>query len=167
MEKKRPRIKKTTVAGGIVAIGIVIGALLSGLIPGFGSGSGIGDGTQVGVNTTNKSTDIIEPDENTEITTATADTLMPKENQALVVVIKDKDYFVRRLTDGKDEVVPSDLEKIVEISKNTKGNEDGIRVIILRDETARYLTWTTLKDELTKAGLSADSIELSRFSSKD
>jgi len=160
MEHKRFRVRKRTIVGGLVAAGIVIGALMSGLLPGFGSGSGIGDGTQVAISATSSSS-VVPPDDNTDI--ISAPDRMPKEARVLVVVIKEESYFVRTVVDGNEKIEPADLDRIVELAKATSGNKDGIRVNILRDESARFLTWKTLQEELAKAGLPSDSVELSRL----
>jgi hypothetical protein len=59
--------------------------------------------------------------------------------------------------------VPADLPRIVKLAQNTVGNDDGIRVVILLEPSARILTWKTLEEELARAGVLSESIEVERL----
>ena len=106
-------------------------------------------------------TDHVDPiDEKTEIVSTQA---TPSDSDVLEVVVKGESYSIRTVVDGTKKLEPADLRRIVKLAKETDGNDDGIRVVILRDPSALFLTWKTLEDELTKAGLLSDAIELSRL----
>lgn len=152
--------RKRTIVGGLVVVGIVIGAFLSGMLPGFGTGSGDGDGSKVSVSTSHPISSTLPIDERTEIVSSET---LPTDPDVLEVVVKDESYSIRTVVAGTEKLEPAELRRIVKLAKETDGNDDGIRVVILRDKSALFLTWKTLEEELTKAGLPPDSVEVSRL----
>jgi len=151
-------LKKRTIAGGLLVVGAMLGTFMSGLLPGFGSGSGVGaEGPG------NDSTDAISRDALTEPA--------PVENPAVAKVetaprptvleirVDNHDYFV---ADNSSEtgVRQVDVDEAVKLAQATTGNDDGIRVRIVRSRSARLTAWTTLHDSLIKAELSMDSIRM-------
>ena len=153
-------IKKRTIAGGLLLVGAVLGAFMSGLLPGFGSGSGIrvqGAG-----------------DDSTRASQSATDETPREPAQAevpAVVDVKSPPPVVLEIRiDNHDFIVPDgstatgvrtvDLDEAVELAQLTTGNDNGIRVRILRTGSARLTAWTTLHDSLVKSGLSLDSIQM-------
>ena len=153
-------IKKRTIAGGLLLAGAVLGAFMSGLLPGFGSGNGIrvqGAG-----------------DDSTRASQSATDETPREPAQAevpAVVDVKSPPPVVLEIRiDNRDYIVPDDstatgvrtvdLDEAVELAQLTTGNDDGIRVRILRTRSARLTAWTTLHDSLVKSGLSVDSIRM-------
>jgi hypothetical protein len=155
--------KKRTVVGGLVAVGIVIGAWLSGLFPGFGSGSGDGEDGNAPVMTSQPILSMAVPvDRRT-------DEIVPPEPPAIIpnvleIVVRDESYWIRTVVNRTERLlVPANLPRIVKLAQNTVGNDDGIRVVILLEPSALFLTWKTLEKELTRAGVLSESIEVERL----
>lgn len=151
-------VKKRTIAGGLIIVGAVLGTFMSGLLPGFGSGSGVG--AQIPSNDTviNISDSVPqEPASISEPSVADAEGTTPPD--VLEIRIENRDYFV---PDGASPtgVRKVDLDDVVKLAEATTGNNDGIRVRILRSSSARLTAWITLHDSLQKAGLSQDSIRM-------
>ncbi len=144
------KVRKRTIAGSILVVGVLIGSFLSGLIPGFGIGGREGDGR--GDET------LASLDTSTEILPTAAATGVSKD--VLDVRVEDRRYSLRRVVDGKDVYEPATLDQIIELARETKGNDQGIRVRINRRPSARVVAWMTLQQELIKAGLSEHSVQL-------
>lgn len=155
---------KRKVAGGLVILGIVIATFFKGLFPGFGSGSG--DGEDSGP-TLVASTDSSQPPATTPLAeeqpaqpedTPEADEPAPETKAALEtldVLIDGHDYLVSVRGKGYT-VVP--LPAIMNVAKETSGNEDGIRVRILRKNSARVVAWSRLFEELEEVGIANDKV---------
>jgi hypothetical protein len=152
--------RKRTVVGGLLAVGMVLGAWLSGLLPGFGLGSGDQKNAVVSVSSSNHVLPPVSVDETIKAVSAESFIV---DAEVLEVVVREESYLIRLTADGSERRVPADLGRIVELAQATTGNKDGIRVVILREPSARFLTWKTLEKELAGVGLAADSIELSRI----
>jgi hypothetical protein len=153
-------LKKRTIAGGLLLVGAVLGTFMSGLLPGFGSGTGIraqsagDDSTRAGQNLPDEKPQESAPVETSPITDAKVNTPV-----VLEIRIDNHDYIVP--DDGSATGVRTvDLDEVVKLAQATTGNDDGIRVRILRTGSARLTAWTTLHDSLVKAGLSLDSIRM-------
>lgn len=153
-------IKKRTIAGGLLLVGAVLGTFMSGLLPGFGSGSGIrAQGAGEDSARANRET----PDERSQEPAS-------EEVPAVVDVKSPPPVVLEIRIDNHEYIVPDDgtatgvrivgLDEVVELAQATTGNDDGIRVRILRTGSARLTAWTTLHDSLVKAGLSLDSIRM-------
>lgn len=151
-------VKKRTIAGGLLLVGAVLGTFMSGLLPGFGSGNGIGAQTS-GSNSATPATDEVpqEPAPVQGPTVAKVESAPPPA--VLDIRIANHDYYVAD-DESATGVRQVDLDEAVELAKATTGNDDGIRVRILRSESARLTAWTTLHDSLVKADLSLDSIRM-------
>jgi hypothetical protein len=152
-------IKKRTIAGGLLLVGAVLGTFMSGLIPGFGSGSGIraqsaGDATRASQNVPDE-----KPLENAPAEVQAVAEVKVAPPVVLEIRIDNHDYIVSD-DDTATGVRKVDLDEVVKLAQATIGNDDGIRVRILRTGSARLTAWTTLHDSLVKAGLSLDSIRM-------
>lgn len=151
-------VKKRTIAGGLLVIGAVFGAFMSGLLPGFGSGSGIG------VQTAGSDSISILPNDARHETTPVDDPVDAEMETSvppavLEIRIDDHDYFVHDDSSATG-VRKVGLDEAVKLAQVTTGNDDGIRVRILRSQSARLSAWTTLHDSLMRAELSLDSIRM-------
>ena len=151
-------IKTRTIAGGLLVIGAVIGAFMSGLLPGFGSGSGIGvqsvggDASATAPNDVpQKPAPVDEP--------VIAKVKMAASPAVLEIRIDNHDYLVPD-DHSATGVRKVDLDEAVKLAQVTTGNDDGIRVRIVRSHSARLTAWATLHDALAKAGMSQDSIRM-------
>jgi len=151
-------VKKRTVVGGLLVVGAVLGTFMSGLLPGFGSGSGVGaqspgnDSTSIVPNGANS-----EPAAVDEPVVARIETSAP--SAVLEIRIDNHDYFVAD-NSSVTGVRNVDLDEAVKLAQATTGNDDGIRVRIVRSRSARLTAWTTLHDSLVRADLSLDSIRM-------
>lgn len=153
------RPKTRTIAGGLVIAGAVLGTFMSGLFPGFGSGNGIG--AQVGetdASSASPETSSNEPPKETVPVEQPAS--RPVESAPPVILevrIDNHDYLV---PDGNGGFRQTELDEIVRLARTTTGNDDGIRVRIVRTRSARFAAWSALYDSLEEAGLSRDSIRM-------
>ncbi|MFT4559172.1 MAG: hypothetical protein ACI8P0_000947 [Planctomycetaceae bacterium] len=151
-------VKKRTVVGGLLVVGAVLGTFMSGLLPGFGSGSGVGAQGPV-----NDSPNAVSRDALTEPAPVENPVVAKVETAprpaVLEIRVDNHDYFV---ADNSSEtgVRQVDLDEAVELAQAATGNDDGIRVRIVRSRSARLTAWTTLHDSLIKAELSMDSIRM-------
>ncbi|MDA0281976.1 MAG: hypothetical protein O3B86_01360 [Planctomycetota bacterium] len=142
-------LKKRTIAGGLIIIGAVLGTFMSGLLPGFGSGS---------------PALFQEPASNEPATSrvassqpaAIADLVTPVV--VLEVRIENHNYLVPDHSAAGYRQV--NLDELVKLAQSTTGNDDGIRVRIVRTKSARLVSWSTLYDALEKSGLPRDSIRM-------
>lgn len=152
-------LKKRTIAGGLIIIGAVLGTFMSGLLPGFGSGSGTGtlvSGSSPAL--------FQEPASNEPATSrvasaqpaAIADPVTPVV--VLEVRIENHNYLVPDHSAAGYRQV--NLDELVKLAQSTTGNDDGIRVRIVRTKSARLVSWSTLYDALEKSGLPRDSIRM-------
>lgn len=159
------RLKTRTIAGGLVVVGIVAGSFLSGLVPGFGSGSGSGLQTSL---STDNGEQPAEPPSPAPVDQPESPEQEPVEQpvekapmpEVLVVRVDGHEYLIP--ADNKGGVRKAELAEVVKLAQDTPGNEDGIRVRILRHSSARLVAWSTLYDSLEQAGLKRDAITMPR-----
>jgi hypothetical protein len=155
------RLKTRTIAGGLVVVGAVIGTMMSGLLPGLGPGSGVG--VQVSASGDPNSSSPDTPDEPQpepvpvdEPPATTVEVAAPPS--VLEVRVDQHDYLIP--DDSDDGFRQAQLTDIVKLAQSTTGNDDGIRVRIMRTKSARLVAWSTLHDALAKSGLARDSIRM-------
>ena len=154
--------RKRTIVGALLAVGIAIGVWLSGMLPNLGLGSGDGDESKASVVSTRPiSSPVPVPVDERRKTVSSPS--VPTDPDVLEVVVNDEIYSIRTVVGETETLEPADLQQIVELAKQAAGNNEGVRVVILRDPSALFLTWKTLEKELAQAGLRSDSIELSRL----
>lgn len=163
MNRIRVLPRKRTIVTGILAVGIAIGAWLSGLLPGLGLGSGDDRDATVSVDTSNQ---VQSPQPVDETIKAVSTQAYIADPEVLEVVIRDESYLVRVIHNGTESQVPVNLQRIIELAQTATGNQDGIRVVVLREPSARFLTWKSLENELVAAGIPADSVDMARVRSE-
>lgn len=151
-------VKKRTVVGGLLVVGAVLGTFMSGLLPGFGSGSGVG-AQSPGGNAAQTAPDSAQPEPAPVEEPVVAKIETSAHAPVLEIRIDNHDYFV---ADNSTEtgVRKIDLDEAVKLAQATTGNDDGIRVRILRSRSARLSAWMTLHDSLVDAKLALDSITM-------
>lgn len=151
--------KRAPVLGGIAVLAIVLTTFFTGIIPGFGSGSGQGDGTTPTVqaetgDATRQPVAVETPD------TPPAEKPMPPRPVAapieVVQIVVEGDEFGLRRSDGVYRV--ASISRIVKDAQAATGNEDGIKVRILRKKNAKYVAWSMLANELEKSGIKSSEI---------
>ena len=160
------RLKTRTIAGGLVVAGLVAGTFLSGLMPGFGVGGG--NGTQVSSSTGDSASPVeTTPAERTDAAVETPVSQKPVEPDS--IASSEPPAVLEIRIDGHEYLVPSgadaafrkaELAEILELAKTTTGNDDGIRVRIVRHKSARVVAWSTLYEELERSGFKRDSIRM-------
>ncbi|NQV27394.1 MAG: hypothetical protein HQ518_23850 [Rhodopirellula sp.] len=157
------RPKTRTIAGGLVIVGVVLGSFMSGLLPGFGSGSGVGAQISVSGDATSASKPKSDEEMPSEPAAMEKPAIASVEPAAPPTVLETRvdnhDYLVPDNSDASG-VRKVDLDEVVKLAQATTGNDDGIRVRIIRSPSARLTAWITLHDALAKAGLAPDSIRM-------
>ncbi len=172
-------MQKRKIVGGLVAAGAVLGVLISGWLPKFG-GSGTGNGTgsgTVAAITKDKGdptkaapqTDLTKANPTAKPTTPSAESnsaasrtttlKAPPKMPVLEVYIKGHSFQIKD-PGGSGENVYIKMEDILKVAKLTTGNEDGVRVRILRYRSAKYMAWAQLTEELGKIGIATDAIRM-------
>lgn len=90
--------------------------------------------------------------------TLTIDEQVATGQRTLGILIDERDYLLR--IPGTPQAVfrPSTLERLVELAQRVAGDTNGIRVTILRRETARTTAEQELKAALAASGIGADAV---------
>ncbi len=164
--------RKRTVLGGTLAVGLVAGIWLSGRLPQMGSGFGLGSGgdgvlgqTETKPIAAQTDEEVVKSDSNNE--SAEHDP-KPKRTDAepldevLTILVEDRHYAVWRKTRKGNGYFPAELDELVQLALAAAANEDGLRVRVLRSESARVSAWQKLQSELVQAGVPAEAIVLTK-----
>lgn len=181
-------IKKRKIAVGLVAAGAVLGMFLSGRFPGFpGSASSVqslektgqktaksgGAGTsetatsgnaaltkQGNSTTANQTTTATTAAQSGSASATTKKTAKPAGPPPEKLVVRVDDYNYQLADASGSAFRDATLRDILSLAKRTTGDDDGLRVRILRRKSARYTAWARLYAELESAGLPSDSISM-------
>jgi len=161
------RVSRAGIGGGALLIGLALYLLFRGFGPGgtgsSGSGTGPGESQPALVTTQaepstqqNGKTSLALPD-------PTEGGLADDEKKALAgnvltVLIDERDYLIELPAEPESLFRPTTLPRIIELAKLTKGDSNGIRVRILRRETARALSEQELLNELLRIGIRKDHV---------
>jgi hypothetical protein len=151
--------KRAPVLGGIAILAIVLTTFFNGGIPGFGTGSGQGDGTTQAVQSEADDGAVQPVNSDTPTSEETTKPVPPKPAAApaeVVQIVVEGDEFRLMRSDGTYRVAP--ISRIVKDALSATGNEDGIKVRILRKKNAKVVAWSTLENELEKSGIKASEI---------
>ena len=153
--KKKSNAPKrlATYGGGALVIGLLLGLMLD--LPGFGTSQ---DGEDPMATVTG-----VQNNQLVEAKSAAddmhADDTAPVEDTSVVTVrIDDRIYGVRTINDGEEVFWPTALDEVVQQVKAVSGNQDGVRVRVLRKSTARAAAEQALKKALDAAGVNDDQI---------
>lgn len=164
MAKLMPR--KRTILGSVLAIGLIAGVWLGDKLPKFGSGFGLGSGGDSIIGKPNLSDSTVHAGEQKSESEAhgpkpirTDDA--PSDN-VLTILVEDRHYAVWRKTRKGNGYFPEELDKLIELAQAASPDNDGVRVRIIRSESARLTAWQRLQSELVKANIPADSILLTK-----
>lgn len=145
-----------TIAGTVVVLALALAGILKGLFPNFGgggNGDGPGDGPRPQADAPEEPAVDPAPD------VAPPDRVPP---QVLNVLVEDRHYAVRRTAGGREIWNRVELDRVVALAEQTPGNADGVRVRIVRDESARASAEIELHERLLEAGLPKESIVTER-----
>ena len=152
-------MRKRAFAGITVVLGVVIATLLNGGLPGFGTRNGNADEdgstAEVFASTEPESPAEAPPAQPEEEPKAEEKSENKPDIKVLDILVDGHDYQISLRGKG---YTTFPLARIVETAKVTSGNEDGIRVRILRRDSARVVAWSRLYEALEDAGISKDAI---------
>lgn len=164
--------RKRTVIGGTLAVGLIAGIWLSGKLPHLGSGFGLGTGGDGVLGQPNTSNVVILAEEGVSKPGSINDSAehgrKPKRTDAeplddvLTILVEDRSYAVWRKTQKGNGYFPAELDELIPLALNATPNDDGLRVRILRSESARVTAWQKLQSDLVQAGVPADAIVLTK-----
>lgn len=161
------RVVRTTsragLGGGAILIGLALYLLFKGMGPGGigSSGSGIGPEPEESL-ITSKGTDtpsekaIVAPDQIRG--GLTDDEKKSLSGDVLTILIDEKNFLLELPGDVDPVYRKTSLPRVIELARLARGDSNGIRVRILRRESARASAEFDLIDGLHKEGVSKDSI---------
>jgi hypothetical protein len=146
--KKRGGTSRRVAVGGgaILILGIIMGMFMD--LPGLGSGTIASKGKRTTATTAPPET--ISPDTEADDSPPTVD--------LITVLIDDRSYSLVKKVGEETVFSPVELSSIVDQATKVSGNEDGIRVRILRRESARYMAETDLRKALADAGIENEAV---------
>lgn len=164
--------RKRTILGGTLAIGLIAGIWLSDKLPHMGSGFGLGSGgdgilgktdvrnvsAQAGDGSTKSDTAKDADEQSSKPKRTDAEPL----DDVLTILVEDRHYAVWRKTRKGNGYFPAELDELVQLALAAKPSDDGLRVRILRSESARVTAWQKLQSELVQAGIPAETIVLTK-----
>lgn len=165
--------RKRTIVGGVLAVGLIVGIWLSGKLPHLGSGLGLGSGGDalfLGADTGEvavPSSDRRLPadsDRSADSSVTKGGHLQadPPLDDVLTILVDGRHYAVWRSSPNANGYFPAELDELVQLALEAKPNEEGLRVRILRSESARVTAWQKLQTELVQAGVPAEAIVLTK-----
>ncbi len=91
----------------------------------------------------------------------TADEQRIAAAQVLTVLITEHDYMIQMPSDSELIYRPVELDRLVEMAAETQGDSNGIRVRILRRDSARASAEEQLKLDLSRRGIGSDAVHMS------
>ena len=156
--------KKATIGGGIIVAAMFIGAMLSDWLKLGDFGLGGRGGQAVLPLRPGQDEDSPPHDEHRQVSTDAPDERTARSDpplqpgDVLNVVIDGRDYAVRQVIDGEERLHPMSLPEIVELAQAAPGNNEGIRVRVLRRESSRPTAEQALEQALLDAGIEPGEI---------
>lgn len=170
MAKTLPgKVARTTSRAGLGGGALLIALALFLLFRGFGPGGTGATGSGTGQNTdgtaiistapqgASSSAQALDGDR-TAAPGLTAEEKKALSGETLTVLIDEHDFLLGIPGDPAPIYRPTPLPRIVELATFTKGNSSGIRIQILRRESARASAEEELKLELDRKGIHSDAI---------
>jgi hypothetical protein len=164
--------RKRTILGGTLAVGLGVGLWLSGKLPQMGSGFGLGSGgdgmlgkpdpSEVAASNDQADNSAADHDSEKHTPNLTRTEAEPPVDHLLTILVDGRTYSVWRTSPKSNGYYPADLDELVQLALNAKPNDEGLRVRILRSESARVTAWQKLQSELVQAGVPADEIVLTK-----
>jgi hypothetical protein len=161
------RVSRAGIGGGALLIALALYLLFRGFGPGGtgSSGSGTGPGESQPTLITTQSDPSAQESEKKSLALPdpTEGRLADDEKKALAgnvltVLIDERDYLIELPGEPESLFRPTSLPRIIELAELTKGDSNGIRVRILRRETARALSEQELLNELLRIGIRKDHV---------
>ena len=150
--RKRTMVK----GGGIVILIAAVAAWLSGIFDGMGFGPGDGAGLGTGrpaVTGPDAPRDDLESVSHTDRAHVADHDGAPLELRVLEIVVAGRGYEVRREVDGEVRFLPAELSRVKALAARTTGNDEGIRILIYRRESALPQAERALDEALAEVGI--------------
>lgn len=143
---KRSRKSRTAAKGvGIVALIAFLIGMYTG-IPGFGGGEGVQGNVP---RDQTKAAPIEDADDESQT---------GLEDDVVTVLIDGRSYSVLTSSDGQQEYRATSIEEVARLATAAKGDESGVRVKVLRRESARASAEEKLQVALSQAGVPESSV---------
>ncbi len=146
-----------------LGLGIVAGVWLGDLFKGFGWGPGQGPGLGPGTGRSAGDIDGSDADDAADLVGVKRSKSDPESSPdraspggLIKVLIDDRSYFLLR-GDSRGEI---ELGELVDLIRQTKPNEDGLRAVIDRTAESRVTTEDRLFDALKAAGVPSNAVYL-------
>lgn len=142
--------------GGVIVLIAAVAAWISGLFDGMGLGPGAGAGLGTGqpiVTEPDGPPDDLESISHTDRADVGEHGGTPQELRVLEVVVAGRGYEVRREVNGEVRFQPVELSRVKALAARTTGNDEGIRVLIYRRDSALPQAERALDEALAEAGL--------------
>ena len=162
--------RKRTILGGTLAIGLVAGIWLSDMLPHLGSGFGLGSGGDGILGQPDASNVSVQVGDSSRQPDATAESNDPGVkpirtdaeplDDVLTILVDGRHYAVWQKTRKGNGYFPAELDELVKLALDAEPNDVGLRVRILRSNSARATAWQKLQLELVQAGVPASEIVL-------
>jgi hypothetical protein len=152
-------MKKRTIAGGLVVGAVVFSLFNLDMFPGIGTSNGDNNSDSTDVDTSNTQVSA-DPQNTSNVTDDDAEDKPKKpehvpETKTVELLVHANGIGIGG-TNGKYR--GGSLEEAVALAKKATGNEDGIKVRIMRDVEGRLALWSRLEEELHLAGIRSDEI---------
>ncbi len=141
MATKKKVSRGLKVGGGLIVLGVVAGTFLAKLLPEFEGGDGVLPGAKSQAKVESQTEEVPDREAEKEITLGS--------DRVLRIAIQNRSYWL----DSDANRNELSLEQVVRLAKEAPGDENGIRVHIRRDETARAKAEEDLQQALLDAGL--------------
>ena len=156
-------MRKRTMAkgGGVIVLIAAVAAWLSGLFEGMGLGPGDGAGLGTGrptVTGPDAPPHDLESVSHTDRAQVAEDSGATPELRVLEIVVAGSGYEVRREADGEVRFQPVELSRLKSLASRTTGNDEGIRILIYRRESALPQAERALDQALAEAGIESSAI---------
>lgn len=160
--------RKRTILGGTLAMGLIAGIWLSDKLPHMGSGFGLGSGGDGILGKPPDASNVAAQAGEGSIKADAPGLVDDHHSNAeplddvLTILVVDRHYAVWRTTRKGNGYFPAELDELVQLARDAKPSDDGLRVRILRSTTARVTAWQKLQSELVQAGVPAEAIVVPR-----
>ncbi len=159
-------LQRRAAVGAVLVVGIGLAFLLRNLGMGIGTGNGNNAGTVANIqsNSSPVKADIVgdmapektEPSTNTASKEETA--VLPDTSQLVTLIVEEKHYLLGTNSTPPKSVKKIELANALEIIKQTKGNEQGIRCRIFYLGSSLPSAETELNNQLKELGLEQSEI---------
>jgi len=142
--RKNTRKRLMWGGGAILAVGVLVGL--------------IADFPRMGVGNEGGNVLVSASTETPRVETPVAVPETGVTSPVVTVLIEGHSYLILRSIEGVDSWEHAERESVVRLAKQAGGDEDGVRVRVLRRQSARASAENELRQALADAGLSGDAV---------